>query len=231
MRKIFFLLLVSLLFVNLYAVGDVKLIGGLTSSNFSFSRDPGSDFGIDIDQYQKSKLGLIGGIGFVIGSQLGVEIDVMYIQKGVRFEGSGSDPLFGETGVFEVSANLDEISVPVLLRYKFLPGTSPYVLGGGEVAYIISSKAKYTVTDAATQETYSGTEELDQSDNLNKLDYGLVFGAGVEFSSLSVSFFVEGRYHLGLANLFKSDTDTPAQVEGDDWVRTKALVATVGVKF
>jgi opacity protein-like surface antigen len=231
MRKGLLLLMASLLIVNVYAVGKVKLIGGFASSNISFSRDPGSDVGVDISSYQKSKLGLVGGIGFEMGSQFGVEIDILYIQKGVKFEGSGSDPLFGEAGSFNVSANLDEVSVPVLLRYRFLEGTSPYILGGGEVAYIISSKAKYTATDNATQQTYSGTEDLDQTENLNKLDYGLVFGVGLEVTSLAVPIFIEGRYHMGLANIFKTTADTPAQAKDNDWVRTKAVIVTLGIKF
>ena len=121
--------------------------------------------------------------------------------------------------------------MPVLLRYKFLQGITPYVVGGGEVAYIFSSKAKYTATDSATGNTYSGTEDLDQTDNLNKLDYGLVFGVGLEVDSLAVPFFIEGRYHMGLANMFTTDADTPAQARDDDWVRTKAIVITAGIKF
>ena len=231
MRKSLLLLIVLLLIANVYAVSEVKLIGGLASANISFSRDPGSDFGVSIDSYQKSKLGLVGGIGFEMGSRFGVEIDILYIQKGVKFEGSGSDPLFGEAGSFDVTANLDEVSVPVLLRFEFLEGTTPYILGGGEVGYIISSKAKYNATDNATGKTYSGTEELDQTDNLNKLDYGLVFGAGLEIDSLTIPFFIEWRYHMGLANIFKSDADTPTQAQDDDWVRTKTVVVTIGIKF
>ena len=217
----------DMFFESGYGYGGIKLLGGLAFSNIGYSRDPG----VGIDQYQSSKMGFLGGIGFEMGSRIAFEIDVMYMQKGVKFKGEGSDATSGYNGSFDVKAYFDEVSVPVLIKLRLMPGSTPYILGGGEIAYMVSTKADYDVTDGDTGQSYSGTEDLGDAENLNKLDYGAVFGAGFEMNTGSIPFFVEGRYYLGMANLFKNTDTTPSGVQDDDWVRTRAIVVLIGAKF
>lgn len=213
-----------------FGSGGFKILGGLVSANASYRLEAEQGTQKEIDKYKKSKQGFFGGIGLEFGSRLGLEIDILYFQKGVRLK--GDDSAEGFSGSFDVTTSLDEISVPALLKFRFLPGSTPYIVGGGEIAYVLSAKSKYTATDATTKKTYAGTTDLKKdSENLNTIDYGLVFGAGFELNSGFLPFYIEGRYHMGLANMFKKDAETPQDVKDTDSVRTTAIVVTAGVKF
>ena len=213
------------------APGGLKVLGGLALANVTYSQDGSAAAGTSVDQYKKSKLGILGGIGYQSGSRFGLEINLLYVQKGVRFEGSDSGSAVGTGGSFDVKVKVTELSLPVLFKIRFMPGSTPYVIAGGEIAYILSSKADYWVRDDTTDEIYSGTEDLNEYDNMNKIDYGLVFGAGYELVSGPILLLIEGRHHMGMANLFKNDEVTSGNLEDSDWVRTNLLAVVLGVKF
>lgn len=196
-----------------------KLIGGL-----SFGSLTHSDLNIsneDESEWKKYQQGIIAGIGMETGGYVGLEIDTLYFQKGVRYEGSTNYE--GTDATAEFNVIVDEISAPVMLKIKFAPGTSPYVLGGGEIAYIVSAKVKYNYA-LSTGQPESGTEDI--IENVNRLDYGIVAGAGFEFHMGGTAIFVEGRYHQGLANLVGEN-----DFDDEGWVKSKALVITGGIKF
>ena len=80
-----------------------------------------------------------------MGSRIGFEFDLMYLQKGVRFK--GTDTSQGQDVSFDATMNFNMISVPVLLRFNILDSpTAPalYVLGGGEIAYILETARPIT---------------------------------------------------------------------------------------
>ena len=213
------------------APGGLKVLGGVGLANITYSQDGSAAAGTSIDQYKKSKLGILGGIGYQSGSRFGFEINFLYVQKGVRFEGSDSGSAVGTGGSFDVKVKVTEVSLPVLVKIRFKEGSTPFVIAGGEIAYILSSKADYWAKDDATDEIYSGTEDLNEYDNMNKIDYGLVFGAGFELVSGPVPLSIEGRYHMGMANLFKNDELSSGNLEDSDWMRTNLLTVILGITF
>ncbi|MBN2246816.1 MAG: PorT family protein [Candidatus Aminicenantes bacterium] len=197
-----------------------KLLGGLSLGSLYHSEAEYQDY-VE-DEWKKNQMGLVGGIGIESGSLLKVEMDILYFQKGVKYEGSAEEG--GETAEANISMIIDEISAPIMLKFKFNTWTSPFLLAGGEVAYILSSKAKWSInTTSAGSE--SGTEDL--IENINRLDYGAVLGAGFEFYTAKTAFTIEGRYHYGLANLIKETEET----DPNDWVKTKTIVIMAGIKF
>jgi opacity protein-like surface antigen len=197
-----------------------KLLGGLSLGSLYHSEAVYQDY--DEDEWKKYQRGLVGGIGIESGRLLKVEMDILYFQKGVKYEGSAEEG--GETAEADISMIIDEISAPIMLKFKFNTGTSPFLLAGGEVAYILSSKAKWNITTTSAG-SESGTEDL--IEDINRLDYGVVLGAGFEFYTVRTAFTIEGRYHYGLANLIKE----VEEVDPDDWVKTKTLVIMAGIKF
>jgi hypothetical protein len=148
----------------------------------------------------KNKIGFLFGGGTELFSvpHISLEIEALYARKGCKVD----------VGGVEGDYTLDVISVPALVKVKFLPGPSPYVLGGGEVSYIITHKL----------------DDVDIKDTTKSIDYGVFFGVGYELSMPGASLFFEGRYNLGLANLIK-DPDP------GESLKTKALVVIVGVKI
>lgn len=192
--------------------GGFKLMAAYASSSIVVSDDAAAG----ADEYKKSLTGFAGGLGFETGGTLGLEIDLMYLPKGIRYQGSdsGTD--------FDVKVMLTEISVPVLLKFNLpVQGLNPYLLGGGEIAYLAQAKYKYTVTDGV--DTESGEEDI--KEDIAKIDYGLVFGGGVGIPLGGMNVVLELRYHLGMANLDKE----PA--EGDPTVKSNMLLFLAGFKF
>jgi hypothetical protein len=193
------------------AKGGVKLMIGYGMASLSYS-DPNSE---SYDKYKSSLPGFAGGLGFETGGTLGLEIDLMYLPKGIRYKGTDS----GTT--FDVKAHMTEISAAALLKFNLpVQGISPYFLGGGEIAFISSAKYDYTVSSGG--ETQTGSEDIKES--VNSMDYGLVLGGGIGLPMGGMKFVAEVRY-LGFANLVKD----PAPE--DPAVKSNMLLILAGFKF
>jgi hypothetical protein len=172
------------------------------------------------------------GIGYEAGSRFSLEFNVMYMPKGVKFKGEASDGS-GGTANFDMTMAIDEISVPVFFKMKILPGSTPFIFGGGEIGYVLSSKLKYSYT--YNGESQTGEEDLlnvDGESNLNRIDFGLVFGGGYEMNLGGMRLTIEARYYMGLANLNKQTQASEDEgVTSSDYLHTKALVILGGIKF
>ena len=223
---------------KVYSGGGIRLLGGLTNANISYDKSRADEAagGQEYTKYIKARMGPMGGIGFEIGGQFSFEIDLMYMPKGVKFQGTYDATAQGGGNVtFDVDVAMNAVSVPVLIKIKLLRGTTPFLFGGGEVSYILNGKAKYTVT--SNGETQKGEEDLLKKDAngetaLNQIDYGAVFGAGFEMNLGGLKFTIEGRYYMGLANLFKQTAASEGQgSKSSDYVHSKALVVLAGIKF
>lgn len=190
----------------------------------------------DFDQYKSSLRGLVGGIGFKTGRQVGVEVDIMYVQKGIKFDGDNADA--NGVGVldFEFSLVINQISIPLLLRFKFLPRTSPYILFGGAISYILSATADYIWS--IEDESDSGSQDLFEDDAgedpeiLNRLDYSIIGGAGIELPLGPIHIYFEGRYIYGLANILHK-TQRGGDILGPDenWMKLKTILIMAGIGF
>lgn len=185
-----FVAVALILLVGLPAFAGFKFHFGpaITNLNYSESFAPFA---------KKSMLQFTGGAGFELNftPNIGLEFDVMYAPGGAKFEYNSpmGDVLFTLQGY--------GISLPVLLKVSFLPGTTPYIIAGGSLAYTMASK--YTL------EYPGGSDEVDMidEDEVNRIQYAAQFGGGVEFAFGGMTFFVEGRYVLGLSNMIKDPFD------------------------
>lgn len=200
-----------------------KVMAAYGMGNYSYKSDASTS---QTDKYKKSLMGIGGGIGYESGGQFGFEIDLMYLPKGVRFEGSTND--FGYAGTFDLKINTAEVSVPLLLKYTIASNPGIYILGGGEIAYIMSAKADYSV-DIPGLGSDSGSEDFKA--NTSSIDYGAVFGGGISLPLGGLRFFVEARYHLGLANMQKNNAGYEAEVPSDFNPKTSLLLVLGGIRF
>ncbi len=165
--SIFFFFLGSSLY------GDFKILGGFNLSNYSG----------DENTIWTYKMGLQGGLGIEIDITYRTlfEVDILFFKKGSRTGPS----------IEKERHVLSTMSVPLLLRSKFFHGTSPYVVGGIELAGIISNIMKQ-----------KEEEPVDLEGALKRLDISAVFGGGFEMELKEQLFlFIEARCHLGLRNL------------------------------
>lgn len=118
---------------------------------------------------------------------LSAQLGVYYSQKGFR-----------STTPADITANYDYIEVPVLVKASIpldIP-VDPYLLVGGSVGMIVGNSFEFDPANPTGSEVYEGYTK--------DLDYGLVFGAGVD---LDMGVAVDARFNLGLANI----TENPGQ--------------------
>jgi hypothetical protein len=141
-----------------------------------------------------------GGVSLEFGF-LGIfdlEADILYTTKGCR----------ATTANKEAEARLNYLSIPMVLKKKFLPlGVHPYVEGGLEFGSILSA-------------TFDGQSI---KNDLYSNETALLLGGGIEFGLIGRGVCVEGRYSQGLDNLFKQDT------AGNAKTRTTQLL--IGIFF
>ena len=193
MKKYLLIFLTIILVSTTHAYGVKFMVGGHLAKYAVEPEGAGVEW--------KNKMGVLvgGGIELFSVPHISLDIDGFYFRKGSKFESATE----------ELDYTLDVISITPVVRVKFLPGPSPYVLGGGEFSYILTHKS----------------EDVDIKNLIKSFDYGLVFGAGFRMSMPGASLFFEGRYHLGLANIYKDPLDPDASL------KTKALVVIVGIKI
>lgn len=166
MRKFLFLFL-SLVFISSAYPDQLKIMAGVSLSR---STEPLS--GPAFDFYYKPIYGtgavFGGGLEFNLTQRVVFELNALYIQKGSRVE-----VRYGDVVIERTRVRTDELSFPVLFRFHYRPGTSPYILGGGELAFVLAKDAR-------------------------TIDYGLVVGAGFRKQVHDAYLCFEGRYHHGL---------------------------------
>lgn len=189
-----------------FARGGIKLMGGMSMTSRKVSGEIPPEF-------KKSKMGFIGGLGFESGGPIGFETDLLFTSGGTILDATvdgqtAKNTIIGDTGY--------RLAVPLLLKVRFMPGTTPYVLAGGDIGYILSQKVLIE---------YNGqSEERDVKDKINRLYYGLVFGGGLELQTGSMNLLFEARYNLGLSNQAK-------EANPGEYAKVTAFSIVIGFKF
>jgi hypothetical protein len=188
--------------------GGFKLMGSSIFSKMNISEE------LPEEAQLKSYTSFGGGLGFELAFTPNVlfEIDFTFAPGGTRLE------VDVEGILIDAKLSGKAVSAPVLLKIKFLPGTSPYVVAGGEVGYVINQKLVYSIPGYGEDEIEIDEEEI------QRFYYGLLFGGGFEVDLNYLSFLVEFRYHMGLSNQIK---DPPP----DAYARSNAMSLVLGIKL
>jgi hypothetical protein len=225
MKKLLHIVLSFVLVSGAYA-HEVKLFGGCNFSRYTVSPEVYNDY---IDawplpvlatlRYKDSyKTGVLVGMGveFPLTRILSIEIDGFYSRKGSHFT------LVGTIGVNYVMAKkinyyLDTLILPVLLKIKFLPKSSPYIFAGLEPSFIMSHSHQesnwYTLPLPEEQEWF---HETSIKHITKSFDYGPVIGGGFEVKKEKASMFIEVRYHLGMENIITSEDNHLQSIKTND---------------
>ena len=201
LRTTCFAAVISLLFTSplLAQVPGLGVKGGVNLANQPTTSEDGGDSGL------KSFTGLVAGVfaTFPIASWLELQPEALYTMKGARVD---------EAGV-KATSQVDYFEVPVLARFSRRGGRIGYYAAGGP----------YTAVRlrAVTRTRFVGaTEELDISEQVERIDFGLAIGGGAEMGSL----VFDGRYTHGIKDIDKDRTDTVK-------VTNRVVSVTVGFRF
>lgn len=142
---------------------------------------------------------------------------------------------------------MNYVDIPVLLNARFaIPVVgSVFVQAGPYVAFGIGSSTKITTGDKTVDSALDNiTKILDQNQGhdafksklMDKIDYGLQFGAGLEFSRILIG----AGYQLGLKNVVNKDASVSenADVIGaamknafKDGTKNSSFYVTIGYRF
>ncbi len=176
MKKVLVSIFLLLLITQAYPA-DLKILGGLSLSK-STSPILRHDTGYIYPPYPEFGVGMMagGGIEFSLNRNVALEADALFLQKGSRI-GSELSPAHS-------LMRINELSIPVLIKLLLRPGTSPYLLAGPEVAFVLT-------------------------DGTKSIDYGVVGGVGFQKKFRGLAISLEARYHHGLRELMSDDLTPP----------------------
>lgn len=206
MKKLVLLTFVLVaLALSAFAQGDAGK--GITAKGFKAGLVMANLSSDDIEE-NDMKLGFAAGafITYALSPQFAIQPEVMYCMKGTKFSIEGMDE--------DLKYNFNYLVVPVMMKYMIPTqgNVAPNLFAGPEVGFLLSAKAKM------------GSEEEDMKDDMKSVDFGLGFGAGVDFKMESATIMLDARYTLGLSNIADTEDD-------DTSVKNTAIMVTLGVGF
>ena len=173
--------------------------GGINLATQKTSGEDGGDDGL------KSLPALVAGVfmTFPIASWLEFQPEALYSVKGSKFEDEA----------FVSKVLIDYLEVPMLARVSRRGGRLGYYAAGGPY---VALRLR-----ARTRTEFSGaTEELDIAEDVERLDFGVSAGGGVEWRS----FVFDARYSHGVKDL---DADRSDEIK----VTNRAITLTAGFRF
>ena len=165
--------------------------GGVNIANISFD-----DFD-DNDSRTGFTIGAVLDVGFPM-VPVGLETGLYYSQKGTTF--NMSETIEGMTLTADATMKLDYLQIPVLAKINFGPPGpfSPHFVAGPYAGFILN---------AETEMSFMGeTVTEDISDDVESMDFGLIFGLGADFNLMVSKINVQARYSLGLADVFDGES-------------------------
>ena len=185
---------------------DIGVIGSVNFATISGEDEDGENIQSD----RRTLYGFGGVLDVHLNEHWSLRTEPMYLQKGTK-NVDGDD----------VSFKAEYLEVPLFLKYTLGSGPArPYVMAGPSIGFRLNSEL------SSADDALSGT--FDADDVTESIDFGVDFGAGLSLQLSGVSFFIEGRYDLGVADVFTGG-EIAGQVADDADVFTRGLQAMAGI--
>lgn len=174
---------------------SVGVVGGFNMANVSSDAKGLDTKGITV-------FGFGGVFDYKLNKNLSLYIQPMYLQKGTKLDiPTGEEDDFDFFGNFEIKFKYNYIEIPIFFKYTLGSGnTKPYLMAGPTVGILSSAKITMEIVDVFSFDT-------DMGDAAENMDYGIGFGGGVSIPAGRNSLFIEGRYTLGLKDVFNGTTE------------------------
>ncbi|MBD3237000.1 MAG: outer membrane beta-barrel protein [Candidatus Eisenbacteria bacterium] len=175
------------------------------------------DDAADLESWMRPGGGIC--ISLPLDPKIWLDIDVLYLQKGAL---QVHDEMLE---LNDTEWRLNYAVVAPMLR--LVPGgmaTGPYLIGGAEIGYLVDWEIVY-------DDGSGGEESYSEDDVFEDLDYSVTVGAGLQFvGSGSASFFLEGRYTLGMQNI-SSPREDAQRIDQQVEIKTQGIYALAGIRF
>jgi len=212
---LFFLISISL------SAQSIAIKGGLNFSKTEFSTKIISPVEGEANMRSKYRTGLNLGITntLPVNKLLSLETGLIYQERGFITELSYEE--LGAPYSEETKAHIIYLDVPFTLKANFdLGNFEAYAFGGGYLGIGLGGQGESTSVFGGVTETLSGDVEFGEDGHFNRLDYGALFGVGLEFNSV----FIEASYGLGLSNIIVDPF-------GDETVKNRLISVSAGYQF
>ena len=200
-----FILVISISFISLSLFAQTKefenqLYFGVGGGAYASS----VDFVPSIPQNQKTDF--FGGISakYITQKNLGLIVEANYSRRGWQEE-------YDEDSDFSYQRTLNYIEVPFMTHIYFGNTTRFIINLGPQISYLLSDTQDMSnalATDVAERKALDPDAPIGVQygsfDQLNKIDYGIIGGLGLEVQTGIGAFDLEGRYYFGLGDVFES---------------------------
>ena len=208
------------LFIALPAKAQVKLgvIGGINIANLNGEDEDRTK----IDFSSRTGFGIGGVLDLPMSTNVALHVEPMYLQKGAEFDLSDQD-----LGTAKATVKAAYLEVPVFVKVALGSSTArPYLMAGPTIGFNLSSTFGLSAAGL--------NAEMDANPVIKSTDFGLGFGAGVDIPIGANTFFVEGRYALGLSDVAEAGTfelmGEQLQVDNAN-VKTNGIQIMAGISF
>ena len=155
---------------------------GLNISKQEFKQDsltvePKSKFGLDLALVSE----------FPLGELVSISPELHWLQKGYKIEDIGGP-------IENLTATLNYLELPILVKFNFGETTKFFVMGGPSVGYFLSGTTK----------DEDGNKDNIDLEEYHRVDVGAHLGAGFGIGPI----IVDVRYILGFTNLARDIPNT-----------------------
>lgn len=157
-------------------------------------------------------------VEFQLSENFAIQAEPGFMQKGMKMVAETTfeyEPGQFQTMSMDTRTKFNFLSMPILAKGRFGPeAVKFFVVAGPEVGYALNAKTKVemTVTNGTT-ETINETEDIDfEEDEIDRFDYGLIFGGGVEARLGPGWITLDGRYNLGLNNYIQNEGEEASKL-------------------
>jgi hypothetical protein len=194
--------------------------GGVNIANLAMDPEP--------DPSPETRMGIAGGatLAFIISPGMTLDTDFLYMQKGAKW-------------TYDYMTSSDVVELEYEAKYTYLvinpmfrftvqnEGMRPFFMAGPEIGFLLDAEGETTGGDNGE------TDTVDLKDETKSTDFGINFGAGLEFPSGNSTFFVEARYALGLANIYDVSDEEETKMNGDTEpdVKHRGIYLMAGIRF
>jgi hypothetical protein len=198
--KIASIVFLWLLYANSLAY-SYKIFAGINSGKYLFS-----DQVTNIEHKQRTAPSGGVGISFQLKKKFVLEINTIFDSGGAKTQ----IPYSTELKLNGIYRNTN-LAFPIILKYRFLPISTPYLGIGPEIIYLLSHNLEIPEME----------QKLNILDATKKLHFGLTLIAGYEYKIKKLTVFGELRYKHWFTTLLK---DTAASVKNESWAFYLGLV-------
>ena len=203
---------IILIAISLLMISSSVFAQGITAKGVKGGLNIATLTGDEVED-AKSKIGFnFGGfLAYEFNEMFSLQLEVLFTMKGAKFEDEYTEEEddYEYYEKYEGSWNLNYLEIPILakLNIPMKGNIKPNVFLGPALGVTLTATYEYDYEykgyeDGQLVDEYSGSIDGDIED-IKGVDFGLVFGAGIEFGKI----IVDARYNLGLSTIEENGED------------------------